>query len=516
MMIPVTTMTSPITSEMDVHHRHNPTTTSNCLILHTKPSFSRRFLQWIHHAYQSLKELIYITIRGSQISFYFSPVAILLPMEFIAAHVGHILSLSGGDDSYRYTWSYIRWSITQLGPAFCKLAQWMATRRDLFPRRMADELSILQDRGLPHARRHTIEACEKEFGSAIWNDLQLSDEMIGCGSAAQVYKGNYKGTNVAVKVLHPDLYTRMEADLLLAQAFANIVHHVAPMLNLPKSVANFGTILLSQADLSAEASHLRTFHENFGKVSFVTVPQPIVYGETVLVEELVEDATGMTTYMTQASESLRKELAGPLLRAFLKMIFLDNFVHCDLHSGNILVQEVSRDYDDFSLDHAVAWMVDQWNYRVKGYDTQTEHRRRIVFLDAGIVVRLEPNDLRNLRDLFKAVILNDGATAGTLMVKRSQNPSQCRNVEGFSKKVEALVTEFHDNRKAGLTLGAVRIGSLLSRVLDVCHQHSVEIDPNMASIVVSTLVLEGLGRSLDPDLNLIDFAIPFVLGRGRV
>jgi aarF domain-containing kinase len=67
----------------------------------------------------------------------------------------------------------------------------------------------------------------------------------------------------------------------------------------------------------------------------------------------------------------------------------------------------------------------------------------------------------------------------------------------------------------GLTLGAVRVGALLGKVLDLCRRYGVEIDPAMSSVVVSMLVLEGLGRSLDPDLNLIKAAIPFLLPRNR-
>jgi aarF domain-containing kinase len=154
------------------------------------------------------------------------------------------------------------------------------------------------------------------------------------------------------------------------------------------------------------------------------------------------------------------------------------------------------------------------------WGTSTEElKRTIVFLDAGIAFSLEPNDQQNLRDLFRAVILNEGNLAGRLMVERAKY-ERCSQVEGgveaFSKEIEGLVSEFHDRRKEGLTLGAVRIGYLLSKVLDQCRIHGVEIDPAMASIVISTLVLEGLGRSLDPSLNLIDFAVPFILGRGRV
>jgi aarF domain-containing kinase len=132
---------------------------------------------------------------------------------------------------------------------------------------------------------------------------------------------------------------------------------------------------------------------------------------------------------------------------------------------------------------------------------------------------LNPDDQRNLKDLFRAVLLNNGRQAGRLMIERAKY-ERCSQLPGgvdeFANGIEQLVSEFHDRRKEGLTLGAVRIGSLLSRVLDLCRVYGVEIDPAMASIVISTLVLEGLGRSLEPNLNLIDFAVPFVIGRGKV
>jgi aarF domain-containing kinase len=148
-----------------------------------------------------------------------------------------------------------------------------------------------------------------------------------------------------------------------------------------------------------------------------------------------------------------------------------------------------------------------------------EMKRQVVFLDAGISFQLEKEDQRNLIDLFRAVVTNNGYEAGKLMVERAKY-ERCSQVEGgvhaFSLGIGDIVSEFHDRRKAGLTLGAVRIGSLLTRVLDLCRYHGVEIDPAMASVIVSTLVLEGLGRALEPKLNLIDFALPFIMGGGKV
>jgi aarF domain-containing kinase len=153
------------------------------------------------------------------------------------------------------------------------------------------------------------------------------------------------------------------------------------------------------------------------------------------------------------------------------------------------------------------------------FEREEVEKRTLVFLDAGIATALGENDRKNLFDLFRAVITNKGKEAGMLMIERAKH-ERCSQEEGgveaFTNGIAAIVSEFHDRRKEGLTLGAVRIGSLLSRVLDLCRVHGVEVDPAMANVVISTLVLEGLGRSLEPRLNLIDFALPFIMGRGRV
>jgi len=163
------------------------------------------------------------------------------------------------------------------------------------------------------------------------------------------------------------------------------------------------------------------------------------------------------------------------------------------------------------------------NVLVRATPSKSKHKPEqydytIIFLDAGIATSLQTNDRMNLRDLFRAVVLNDGYTAGSLMIERARYERCTSTPNGkhdFACGVAGIVSEFHDRRKQGLTLGAVRVGALLGKVLDLCRRYGVEIDPAMSSVVVSMLVLEGLGRSLDPDLNLIKAAIPFLLPRNR-
>lgn len=528
---------------MRTHYYEAPATTPPTRVLAHSASvvvendrLLSRIAQWLQAVFRSFQDTIFVTMRGTEIVLRLSPLLLLTPASILAARI------QGGPDGTTtgvadWAWRYTRYSITALGPAFVKLFQWVATRRDIVPAHVCDRLSVLHDRGIPHAWKSTDVTLQQAFGKDYeQRGLYVDNKaLIGCGSAAQVYRGTLVTDNgvshsVAVKVLHPRMAERVTRDMQFVQTVADFLHSLPferiQVLNLPRAVTNFGTILLLQADLRVEADNLSRFRKNFyGKNddeqnSAILFPKPMEgwIGKNVLVEDLVDDATPISEYLKDSTEEgvkLRKELASPMLRAFLKMVFLDNFVHCDLHAGNVLIQT--------SIVERSSNLWDSFFWRTSNSDDNAgrakETKRQIVFLDAGIATSLNPNDQRNLHDLFRAVILNEGDQAGRLMVERaryercSQTPG---GVDAFARGVEDLVSEFHVRRKEGLTLGAVRIGSLLSRVLDLCRIHHVEIDPGMASIVISTLVLEGLGRSLEPELNLIDFAVPFVLGRGRV
>lgn len=493
----------------------------------------QRIAQWLIAAWRQCQDAVFIAVRGTEVVLRLSPLLLLTPASLLAARLSPTSDTTWMADA---TWSYTRSAITSLGPAFVKLFQWVATRRDMFPPHVCDRLAVLHDHGVAHAYRHTERTLRDAFGDDYAerglhiDPNNSSSSMVGVGSAAQVYRGTLLRDGVAhpvaVKVLHPRLSERVTRDLHFCQTVAEWLHALpfeqVKLLNLPRAVDNFGAILFRQADLRTEANNLNQFRKNFyrneaeEKESSILFPKPMEgwVHKNVLVEDLVIHATPISEFLKDSTEKgreIRKELASPLLRAFLKMVFLDNFVHCDLHAGNVLIQTTTVERK------RSAWS-SFWN---AGPEQPAEMvtKRQIVFIDAGIATSLSPNDQRNLVDLFRAVILNDGNKAGRLMVERAAN-ERCSQIPGgidrFASGIGGLVSEFHERRKEGLTLGAVRIGSLLSRVLDLCREYGVEIDPSMSSIVISTLVLEGLGRSLAPELNLIDFAVPFVLGRGRV
>ena len=161
------------------------------------------------------------------------------------------------------------------------------------------------------------------------------------------------------------------------------------------------------------------------------------------------------------------------------MVFQDNFIHADLHMGNIICQPL-----------------------------QQPGEYRMAMIDAGLIAELEPGDRRNFIDLFKAIVLNDGRRVGRLIIERSLNFGLCRNPEKFELELQSVVSAVHSS---GLSLGRMGVGELLKRVLVSCYENNVKLEPRFVTIVLSIGVVEGLGRRLDPDVDIMTKAAPYVL-----
>jgi aarF domain-containing kinase len=182
-----------------------------------------------------------------------------------------------------------------------------------------------------------------------------------------------------------------------------------------------------------------------------------------------------------ADMNTRKRISKLGLTSILQMVFTDNFVHADLHPGNVLFRP--------------------------------GRTPELVLLDAGLTAQLGPVDRANLVDLFHAVIRNDGRLVGQLMRERASGGSaEPIAPADFDEGMAALVAQAHAQ---GLGLGdssvPVNVSLLLRQVLSLCRAHRVCLEPRFVSIVVAISVAEGLGRRLDPDLDVLELATPFIL-----
>ena len=218
--------------------------------IHDERMITRVIHKIVKHA-KNLWDMLMVLLRTSEIGLRLSPLLILTPAAILTSRRMDIESYTNGDDnvnlqSYKHenilsniAWRYTLFTIQKLGPAFIKISQWAATRRDIFPSNVCDRLSELHDATFVHSWNHTHKILTETLGQNYADRLEIhKDDIIGSGSVAQVYSGLWQGgdvvgtdTNadakvkrkVAVKVLHPNIQHLVDRDLLLMERAANII-----------------------------------------------------------------------------------------------------------------------------------------------------------------------------------------------------------------------------------------------------------------------------------------------------
>ncbi|RKP26712.1 ABC1-domain-containing protein [Syncephalis pseudoplumigaleata] len=442
------------------------------------------------------------------------------------------------------------------GPSFIKLAQWAATRVDIFPTELCHSLGRLHANNRPHAFAYTRKAIEQATGGRTLESLfEWFDETpVGVGAIAQVYRArlhahllpppaaspsetvSYPSNMVAIKVVHPGIGKKIARDLRIMHAFAWLIDTLPGMkwLSLPDEVCVFGEMMNSQLDLRNEANNLERFKHGFRYCYTVAFPRPIFHGTSdVLIEEYIY-ALPMRQFLAANGTVYDKIMSGIGIDAFLHMLILDNFIHADLHPGNIFVRfarptlrdMIKRIWSSLTLStppphrpdpsviarlEAVKSDEAAWKEELKALFSEG-YRPRLVFLDAGLIAELNDKNRRNFIDLFKAIVTFDGYTAGRLMVERCRTPDLVVEPEVFALKMQKLIMQLRDMT---FSLGKVSIGDILMDVLQMVREHHVRLEGDFANVVLSTLILEGIGRQLDPSLDIASVALAALRDFGR-
>lgn len=215
------------------------------------------------------------------------------------------------------------------------------------------------------------------------------------------------------------------------------------------------------------------------------------------------------------------------------MLLLDNFVHSDLHPGNIMVkftksstslvlknlwasmfEQTAQSADPTSpdsdaivshlsslADSPSAWRAELHHLFQQGYLPE------LVFIDAGLITSLDAKNRQNFLDLFRAVAEFDGYRTGQLMVERCRTPELAIDRETFALKMQHIVLGV---KRKTFSLGQIKISDILTDVLRAVRQHHVKMEGDFINTVISILLLEGIGRQLDPGLDLFKSALPIL------
>ncbi|KAJ3573045.1 hypothetical protein NP233_g2673 [Leucocoprinus birnbaumii] len=486
----------------------------------------------------------------------FAPVIITSPMLLI----GKIEKKLKGD-----RWGAVWWygllvrQMEAAGPTFIKLAQWAASRKDLFPSILCEKLGSLHSQGKPHSLDHTKRVIERVYRATLKHDL-IPPSYLG-PRRKRTSPGGALGpvilkdpppsvptASVAIKVLHPRVSKTISRDLSIMHFFARAISILPGMkwISLPEEVEVFGSMMNQQLDLRNEVENLIVFENNFAprKVP-VTFPRPLKVWSTndVLIEEF-ENALPMELFLRNGGGPYDDQVATVGLDAFLNMLLLDNFVHSDLHPGNIMVKfskpltsrmllenlynhifhktpsgsddtifstlNPPADYSDSDkIVSALRKLKDspsEWHAELERLHNQG-YIPEIVFIDAGLVTTLDSTNRRNFLDLFRAVAEFDGYRTGQLMVERSRSPELALNTETFALKMQHLVLSV---KRKTFSLGQIKISDLLTEVLKNVREHHVKLEGDFINTVISILLLEGIGRQLDPGLDLFARALPIL------
>lgn len=220
------------------------------------------------------------------------------------------------------------------------------------------------------------------------------------------------------------------------------------------------------------------------------------------------------------------------------MLLIDNFVHSDLHPGNIMVKfykpsttalikrviasltnrgsppECTDSQDnDLAVNRMHSWATDPKLWREELHALAQEgYQPELVFLDTGLVTQLNERNRRNFVDLFEAIANFDGYMAGKLMVERCNAPQNVIEPEIFALKIQHLLLGI---KRETFSLARVRISDVLHQVLRAVRQHHVKMEGDFINTVLSVLLLEGIGRQLDPSLDLFSSSLPILRRLGR-
>jgi ubiquinone biosynthesis protein len=380
---------------------------------------------------------------------------------------------------------HIREALEQLGPIFVKLGQVLSTRRDLLPLDIADELAKLQDRVPPFSSDIAVAAVERALGKPLDQIFVSFDRTpIASASIAQVHFAVLRDRNgllreVAVKVLRPEMLSAIDKDVSLMRWMARWLERLSAdgrRLKPREVVAEFDKYLHDELDLVREASSAAQLRRNMEGLNLVLIPEMLWdYCTTnVLVMERMNGVPISQVDRLRAAGVDISKLARDGVTLFFTQVFRDGFFHADMHPGNI---QVSLDPQTFG---------------------------RYISLDFGIVGTLTAVDKEYLAQNFVAFFRRDYKRVAELHIESGWVPPATR-VDELEAAVRAVCEPYFDRPLKEISLGLV-----LLRLFQTSRRFQVEIQPQLVLLQKTLLNVEGLGRQLDPELDLWATAKPFL------
>ena len=373
----------------------------------------------------------------------------------------------------------LKLALQDLGPIFVKFGQILSTRRDLLPPDIADELSFLQDQVAPFPGEEAQALIEAELEQPVSEAYARFDiQPLASASIAQVHAAELPdGREVVVKVLRPRINERIKDDLSLLRALAKLAEKVGPDPTLTRPaeiVAEIERSLTHELDLQREGANASLLRRNFLGSDDLYVPEVFWTHstETVLTMERVRGISSDDIEAIDAAGIDRKKLAAKGVQVFYQQVFRDNFFHADAHPGNIWVDAMRPD------------------------------NPRFIALDFGIMGSLPDVDRYYLAENFTAMFEQNYRRIAELHIEAGWMPATLR-LDELEAAVRTVCEPYFTR-----PLSQIALGEVLLKLFKVSRQFQLTIQPQLILLQKTLLNIEGLGRLLDPDIDIWATAKP--------
>ncbi len=371
----------------------------------------------------------------------------------------------------------LRLALEALGPIFVKFGQILSTRRDMLPADIADELAKLQDQVPPCAPDIALAAIARAYGKPATEVFAAFDAVaVASASVAQVHFATlHDGREVAVKILRPGIELVIRKDVSLLDAGASLIELLwadGKRLRPHEVVAEFAHHLEDELDLMRESANASQLRRNFAGSALLLVPE--VHWDWCTTQVMVMERMHGTPISHIAALRAQgidlKKLSREGVEIFFTQVFRHGFFHADMHPGNILVAADGR----------------------------------YIALDFGIVGALTDTDKHYLAQNFLAFFRRDYRRVAESHIESGWAPADTR-IDDFETAIRAVCEPIFAK-----PLKDISFGRILLRLFQTSRRFNIEVQPQLVLLQKTLLNIEGLGRELDPDLDLWETAKPFL------
>jgi len=370
----------------------------------------------------------------------------------------------------------VRHALEEMGPTFIKLGQVLATRVDLFPPEWIQEFEKLQDQTTALPFSELAAQVEEDLGAPIEQIFPyFENEPLAAASIAQVHRARLEnGHDVIVKIRRPKIRKTIEADLRLLERLAGIVDsEIAELRRFrPKEVVRQFTLSLHrELDFAVESRNAERMATNFEDDPNIIIPQ--IYwewvGERINVQEYIDGVSGRNVETLSNAGMNCKVIASRGAEAVLKMVLIDGFFHADPHPGNIIY--------------------------VKG--------NRLAFIDFGVIGRLSEIRRDQVIDLLHAIVIKDSSRVVDVLQDWASDTLFETTI--LAAEIELFIDTYH-----GIALKQLKISAMLLELSGLMRNHQLSMPPDLTLLFKTLIILEGMGRQIDPDFDLIGTAAPLL------